>query len=254
MDEQQAALYEAPFAYIVEHVKPTRINNNRKARAEKWWRHGEARPGMRTKLVGLQRYIVTPETAKHRFFVWLPVSVAPEHKLVIIPRDDITTFGILSSGLHVAWAQAGGGRMGVGNDPVYNSPLCFETFPFPEGLTLNLAPADYTNQTTTEIAAAAQKLNELRENWLNPPAWTERVPEVVEGYPNRIIAKPGFEAELKKRTMTNLYNARPSWLDNAYKMLDAAVARAYSWNDYTPEMPDEEILRRLLVLNQNRVG
>ena len=78
------------------------------------------------------------------------------------------------------------------------------------------------------IAAAARRLNELRENWLNPPEWTERIPEVVPGYPDRIVAKPGHEAELKKRTLTNLYNARPAWLDNAHKALDAAVAAAYA--------------------------
>lgn len=88
----------------------------------------------------------------------------------------------------------------------------------------------------------------MRENWLNPPEWTERIPEVVPGYPDRIVAKPGHEAELKKRTLTNLYNQRPAWLDNAHKALDAA----YGWRDYTPDLPDEEILRRLLALNLER--
>ena len=95
-------------------------------------------------------------------------------------------------------------------------------------------------------------MNELRGNWLNPPEWVERVPEVVPGYPDRIIPKPGHEADLKKRTLTNLYNQRPSWLDNAHKTLDKAVAHAYGWTDYTVAMPDEEILRRLLALNHAR--
>ena len=34
--------------------------------------------------------------------------------------------------------------------------------------------------------------------------------------------------------------------------LDAAVAAAYGWTDYTPEMPDTEILRRLLAQNLAR--
>ena len=106
--------------------------------------------------------------------------------------------------------------------------------------------------TAANIAAAARRLNELRENWLNPPEWTERIPEVVPGYPDRIVARPGHEAELKKRTLTNLYNARPAWLDNAHRALDAAVATAYGWHDYTPDLPDEEILKRLLALNLER--
>jgi len=250
LDEQQAAFYEMPFAHIVEHVKPTRIKNNRKARAEKWWRHGEARPGMRRALVGLPRYIVTVETAKHRIFTWLPITVAPEHRLIIFPHHDDMTLGILSSRFHISWTLAQGGTLE--DRPVYNSTRCFETFPFPTGLTPNLAPSDYTNTAVAEIATAAQKLNELRENWLNPPEWADwvRTPEEEKaGYPAHPVAKPGHEADLKKRTLTNLYNARPAWLDNAHIALDAAVAKAYGWSDYTPEMPDEEILRRLLVLN-----
>ena len=72
-----------------------------------------------------------------------------------------------------------------------------------------------------------------------------RTPEEEQaGFPLRPVAKPGHEAELKKRTLTNLYNARPAWLDHAHRELDAAVAAAYGWTDYTPEMPDEEILKR----------
>jgi hypothetical protein len=68
------------------------------------------------------------------------------------------------------------------------------------------------------------------------------------------VAKPGHEAELKKRTLTKLYNQRPAWLDQAHQALDAAVAAAYGWADYTPGMPDAEILRRLLALNLERAG
>jgi type II restriction/modification system DNA methylase subunit YeeA len=245
--------YEMPFVHVVEHVKPARIKNNRKARAEKWWRHGEARPGMRRALVGLSRYIVTVETAKHRIFTSLPIMVAPEHRLIVFPHHDDATLGILSSRFHIAWTLAQGGTLE--DRPVYNSTRCFETFPFPKGLTLNLAPADYTNPAAVEIATAAQALNKLRENWLNPPEWTDWVrthEEEKAGYPPRPVAKLGFESYLKKRTLTNLYNARPAWLDNAHKALDAAVAQAYGWSDYTPEMPDEEILRRLLELNLAR--
>ncbi len=59
------------------------------------------------------------------------------------------------------------------------------------------------------------------------------------------------DANLKKHSLSNLYNALPAWLDNIHKQLDTAVA-AYSWDDYTPGMPDEEILARLFKLNQER--
>ena len=142
---------------------------------------------------------------------------------------------------------------GVGNDPRYTPTTTFETFPFPEGLT----PADTAGPVQTledgvilpsvaperrpvalAIAQAAYRLNEHRENWLNPAEWVEPVPEVVPGYPDRIIPKPAHERNLKARTLTNLYNQRPTWLDNAHKALDTAVAAAYGWEDYSPEMPD----------------
>ena len=59
------------------------------------------------------------------------------------------------------------------------------------------------------------------------------------------------EAELKKRTLTNLYNARPTWLQLAHEKLDAAVAGAYGW---PADLADGEILERLLVLNLARAG
>ena len=72
------------------------------------------------------------------------------------------------------------------------------------------------------------------------------------GFPKRPVARPGHEADLKKRTLTNLYNARPAWLALAHQELDSTVAAAYGWSVYTPAMPDEEILRRLLALNLQR--
>jgi hypothetical protein len=98
-------------------------------------------------------------------------------------------------------------------------------------------------------------LNALRQVWLNPPEWTQTVPEVVplglstSPYPDRTVPRPGFEKQLAERTLTKLYNQRPAWLAQAHAALDAAVAAAYGWADYTPAMPDDEILKRLLALN-----
>lgn len=144
--------------------------------------------------------------------------------------------------------MANASRHGAGNDPTYNAKSCFETFPFPEGVLTDPDP----DSLFPAIAEAAKRLNELRENWLNPPEWVERVAEVVSGYPDRIIPKPGHEAELKQRTLTRLYNQRPAWLDHAHQALDQAVAQAYGWTDYTPALPDGEILSRLLALNLQR--
>jgi hypothetical protein len=264
MAEAEASLYEAPFTHVQENVKDIRLANREKSRAEFWWRFGRSRPELRSKLAGIARFIATVETAKHRVFVWFPVAIAPEHKLVVIPSQSEVVFGMLSSRFHVVWAVRVGGRLGVGNDPVYTTSVCFDKFPFPSGLTpRDTAPAAgqasppcmADDIVAANIAAAARRLNELRENWLNPAEWVDWVitrEEEKAGFPKRPVAKPGHEADLKKRTLTNLYNARPAWLDLAHKQLDLAVAAAYGWADYTPEMPDDEILRRLLALNLER--
>lgn len=123
------------------------------------------------------------------------------------------------------------------------------------------------------ISSAAKDLNELRENWLNPPEWTvEKVltfPGSINGPWARYVTKPDKNgvgivryprlephdsdcaAKLKQRTLTNLYNERPAWLDLAHKKLDAAVAAAYGWPE---NLTDEQILERLLALNLERAA
>ena len=158
--------------------------------------------------------------------------------------------------MHEAWSLANASMHGVGNDPTYNAKSCFETFPFPEPTSNGLK----VRGSAEQIVKAAKHLDDLRENWLNPPDWTDRIPEVTplgmasSPYPDRIIAKAGHEKELADRTLTKLYNQRPTWLDAAHKGLDAAVAVAYGWTDYTIELPDEEILKRLLTLNLSRAN
>lgn len=95
----------------------------------------------------------------------------------------------------------------------------------------------------------------MREAWLNPPELVVHEPEVVPGYPGRILPKDEEAAkELKKRTLTNLYKARSQWLANTHAALDEAVAEAYGWGDdwRVGLLTDDEILSRLVSLNFQR--
>lgn len=251
MTEAEAALYETPFQHVVAHVQPERVKNNREAYRKYWWRHVEPRPAMWRRLRPLARTIVTPEVAKHRVFAWFDTRAVPDHKLQVISSDSDVLFGILHSRFHEQWSIKAGSWHGVGNDPRYTISTTFETFPFPDGLPPNLPPADYADDPRARaIAEAAQRLNELREAWLNPADLTVCEPEVAAGYPERILPRDEASAQqLKKRTLTNLYNERPHWLAMAHKELDAAVASAYGW---PAELPDDEVLERLFALNQER--
>ena len=251
MSEAEAALYEAPFSHIAEHVKPARERNRARKVREFWWRHEAPRPRMWRALKGLQRYIATPVVAKYRLFAWLDSRICPDHRLIVIARDDDTAFGILHSRFHEAWSLRLGTWIGKGNDPCYTPTTTFQTFPFPEGLSPDIPAADYADDPrAAAIATAARRLVELRDRWRNPPEWVEWVDEPSPGYPPRPVPRNDAAAkELKKRTLTNLYNARPQWLADAHVALDAAVAAAYEWN---AAISDDEALRQLLSLNRSR--
>ena len=345
----EASLFEQPFEHVVRNVKPMREDSRDASRRKYWWLHGRSGADYRSSTKGNPRYIATSQVSKHRVFVWLQERVWPHQTVIAITRADDTTFGILHSRFHELWSL----RMGTSLEdrPRYTPTTCFETFPFPEGLTpadtahqraetlpdgavipagiyeqneplalINKAQVAIKNESqkppntkaveaglarmsgaiskseayeppaseptppgapnhsgmngiqnsrskdlrnhAIAIATAAKKLNDLRENWLNPPEWTHKVPEVIplgvttSPYPDRIEPKPGISEQdlkaLQKRTLTNLYNAKPAWLTMAHQQLDAAVAAAYGWADYRPDMPDDDILKRLLALNLAR--
>jgi len=213
--ERDAALYETPFAYALEHVKPMREHSSIAHAA--WWQHWRPRPEMTVAIDGLHRYIATPLTSKHRVFVWVDGAVVLDHAAAAIARDDDYTFGVLHSRVHEAWALAQGTQLET--RPRYTPTTCFETFPFPRP----------TDSQRDAIAVAARELVRLRDGWLNPPGLDE--------------------SEIAKRTLTNLYNERPTWLANTHATLDAAVLAAYDW---PADLADDEILTRLLELNLER--
>ena len=97
------------------------------------------------------------------------------------------------------------------------------------------------------ITEASRRLVELHDRWLNPPEWVERVDEPAPGYPRRPVPRDVEAAKaLRKRTLTNLYNARPQWLVDAHAALYVAVAAAYGW---PADITDDDALRELLALN-----
>ena len=253
--KDEAAFFSRPFAHVLEYVKPLRDNNNDRQRRAKWWLLGRAGTDYRRATAGLSRFIVTPRVSKHRLFVWADATVVPDSRLICIVKSDDLTFGILHSRFHEIWSLATCSWHGVGNDPTYNIESCFETFPFPPGLSPNLpVEADDGNAHVERVGAATRALVQARDTWLNPPELVARVPEVVAGFPDRIVPRDEKSAAtLKKRTLTALYNTRGTpegaWLDNLHKDLDAAVALAYGW---PADLSEEDALARLLALNLAR--
>ena len=129
--EEVMTKFPEVFQRIVECIKPDRDLKTDRTFREKWWLFGRTRQELRRAIRGVERYIATTETSKHRFFRFLDPSTIPDHMVVAIALDDAYALGILSSSIHVLWSLAAGGRLGVGNDPRYNKSRCFDPFPFP---------------------------------------------------------------------------------------------------------------------------
>ena len=253
-----AACYELPFRHVKEVVYPLRIEHRELRQAKFWWLFARPCPDMRNAIAGLTRFIVTPRVSKHRVFAWVSPEFLCDSALVVYARSDDYSLGVLHSRLHEVWALKLGTRLET--RPRYTPTTCFETFPFPEP----------TDAQRTAIASAAKHLENLRSNWLNPPEWVREeileFPGSIDGpwaryvhdpdargigsvrYP-RLVPKDAHVFDLAKRTLTRLYNERPTWLDLAHKALDEAVFDAYGWD---PSMTDEQILAALLELNLQR--
>jgi hypothetical protein len=226
MKVEEAALYEKPFEYVREKVRPERAENRRETYREKWWIHAEPRPAMKSALSSLRRFIVTIAVGKHRHFVWLQSGIVPDHALLVFARDDDYFFGTLHSRPHELWARKKGTQLReVESGFRYTPTSTFETYPLP--WPPGREPTDDPRHEA--IASAARELVTKRDAWLNPAG--------------------ASTTELKKRTLTNLYNLNATWLQDAHRALDEAVFAAYGW---PKDISDQEILARLLQLNAQR--
>ena len=240
MEEFSASQYEAPFEYVREKVYPSRIRNRRKTYREFWWRHVEPRPAMLHACQKLRRLLVTTITSKHRVFVWLPCVVLPDHKLIAFAREDDYFLGVLHSAIHELWTRVTGAQVREASSGFsYTPSSCFDTFPLPWAP--GMEPEG--DSLRARISDAAAALNEQRERWLNPPEWIGPIAEQVDATDDfadvppearglirqsAIMALAAKDPNLKKRTLTNLYNQRPTWLELAHLELDRSVLAAYA--------------------------
>jgi type II restriction/modification system DNA methylase subunit YeeA len=258
----EAAMYAEPFEYVRTHVKPEVERTNQQR--ELWWLHWRSRPEMNAAIRPLARFIATPRVSKHRLFTWLESPSYPDSALIVFARADDYFFGLLHSRVHEVWSLSQGTQLREKESGFRYTPTsCFETFPFPVS----------SHQQETPIADAAKELDILRRAWLNPPEWTREeileFPGSLEGpwasfvsnvdergigivrYPRLVPRDAKAAQQLTKRTLTNLYNERPTWLDLAHRNLDEAVFAAYTWEQ---TLADDDILMRLIALNQQRAA
>jgi len=236
LDEEEARRkFPGAYQHVLLRVKPERDDCRRQNHREKWWIFGETRPAMRRALADLKRYIVTVETSKHRYFVFLSGDVLPDQKLRVIAHSDAWVLGVLSGRAHTTWAHATGSWMGVGNDPVYNNTSTFLPFPFPAVSGSQM----FQIRALGEALDAHRKRQQAQHPKLTITGMYNVLEKLRSGEPltekDRVIHEQGLVSVLKQ----------------IHDDLDAAVFDAYGWPS---TLTDEEILERLVALNHERAA
>jgi hypothetical protein len=225
LDEADArAAAPALFDHLARRVRPLRAGNRREAYARRWWQFGEPRPRLRLALAGLPRYIATPETSAHRFFVTLDADVVPDHQIYVVAAADGFVLGVLSSRAHTAWAARAGGSNGQGNDTRWTSSATFDPFPFP----------DPTAAQRRRISALADELERVRADALRAHRSLTAVYHRVER------ARRGEPADEPTLALRRVHDE-----------LDRAVLAAY---DFPADEDTDALLGRLLALNLRRAA
>ena len=227
--------FPAVYQHIIETVKPERDQNNRATYRDNWWIFGEARSSFRPSLVGLPRYIATVVTSKHRVFQFLDAAILPDDALIAIASDDAYSLGVLSSKIHIVWALAVGGILGVGGTPRYNNSRCFAPFPFPV--------ATEAQQARIRELAEALDAHRKRQQVQHPSLTLTDLYNVVE--------KLRAGQSLTAKEQTTYEQGLAAVVLSLHQQLDAAVADAYGW---PATLSDAEILTHLVQLNQQRVA
>ena len=243
------------FQRILDRVKPERDQNQRASYRQKWWIFAEPRSEFRAATRGLEWFIATPMTAKHRLFLPLDATGLPDQGLVPIASSDWFYLGVLSSRLHQVWALATGGTLE--DRPRYNQSRCFDTFPFPETKKSNRSVIGHVAE---QLASHRQR--QLR---LNTGLALTDVYNVLE--------KIRFGRPLSAQDTAIHEQGLISILRKHHDDLDRAVFDAYGWNDLadklvgmpgattpiqdnSPEQAqaEEELLSRLVALNAERAA
>jgi hypothetical protein len=227
--------FPAVYQRVADRVKPERMLNRMKFRRENWWWFGATHEMYRAFTANIPRFISTPETSKHRFFQFLDAGIRADNKLVNVGLQDALFLAVLSSRIHVTWALAAGGRLGVGNDPVYVKTTCFDPFPFP----------DPPEELRARIRDLGERLDAHRK------AVLEKHKQLTMTGLYNVLEKMKAGAALSE-TEKDVYDAGlVGVLRQIHEDLDAAVAEAYGW---PADLTDEEILERLVALNHERAA
>jgi hypothetical protein len=208
MSIEEVSEYKLPLEYVKTNVKPERETNRETVMREKWWRFKRTNEAMRSALSTLPFYFIVPRHSKWFIFIPGKSNWLPADSTTVIASDDFYILGILTSNIHRIWVKAQSSTLGETTRYTHNT--CFETFPFPQTVDINLVQ---------QIRTKTEELHEYRTQQMETKQWG------ITTLYNKFFTEPS------------------SQLYKLHQQLDKLVMSAYQFN------PEDDILERLLLLN-----
>jgi N-6 DNA Methylase len=245
-EAEARAMWPDLLRIVEEKVKPQRDRDDRKARRERWWRFGDRQPGLYQAILGHPRVIALSQVSAHHAFTFVKSNVIFDQRLIIFVFSSTSAFTVLQSRCHEVWARFFGSTMK--DDPTYTVSECFRTFPFSEDF-----------ETNSFLEAAGDAYYAFRAQLM-----IDRNEGLTTTY-NRLHARGENAPDIAR-------------LRALHAEMDAAVLRAYGWNDLAdraaPEFIEQdadegrtpktrldwpgdfkdEVLARVLALNAGRAA
>jgi hypothetical protein len=247
MTEAEARTWPDLMQIVEDKVKPERMKNNREGYRRYWWQFGEKRIELFRAIAGMERVLAGPRVTKHLSFAWLPTDYVFADSLVMFAFDRWQLFTMLQSRIHEIWVRFFSSSLGDGLR--YAPSDCFETFPLPSGWKDN-----------AELEAIGEEYYRFRADLMmrNDEGLTQTY--------NRFHDRDEIDPKIDQ-------------LRKLHDDIDRAVLAAYGWQDLNPqcefileyddqnddaskrkkpwryrwtEEAHDEVLARLLALNQQQ--
>ncbi len=260
-ESELARIAPSLSAHLRDSVYEYRKHNKDRKLVSYWWKFRRSNKVWRNFRVNVKKLILTPETCKHRYFVFWPSEYLAEHGSITIAIENSAIHAILNSRVHCLWAYENGGRLGQG--PRYNKMVCFDNYPMPIiGEDKEGELRDFSRKLETLRTRALSENGRISLTDLYNLVEIERVYLNSKGV--RVLSEE--RREHHKRRLVR-------YVRSIHDDIDRVVLGVYGWPDLIPalvgkpgattpslhktpeqEEAEEELLSRLVALNRERAA
>jgi hypothetical protein len=248
MNESEAREYPDLMKIVEEKVKPQRLAQKREIRARYWWRFGETTPALFRAIAQCDRVLVISRISPRSAFTFLSSGMVYSEQLVVFALNTYSSFVILQSRSHELWARF---FSSSALDLMRYTPSdCFETFPFPEDWetdpTLETIGKEYYEFRAALMVRNNQGLTDTYNRFHDPD---ERDSDILK---LRELHSKMDRAVLDAYGWTDISTTCEFLLDYEEEEDESNSRRKRPWRYRWPEEVHDEVLARLLDLNQKR--